>query len=231
MNKSELSRLNQEALTITQRTSAQAHESTQIAKETVAAMNSQTDQLTRLNLETEDTHNVLKQNKKIMKDMDRCWFVRLCCFGAGNKRAPSPTKWHSDKDRVDGVIKAKNKEKWIKKETSYVKAKIPPALEGPTKDIAIDAAVDAELARLSSAVDELRDLATEISVQSAVQQRLTEDLTEGVDITRQGVKENDKYFTKIAPKIKKRNQDEYVNSADKLLIKSAAASLKSKVSL
>ena len=51
-----------------------------------------------------------------MKDMNRCWVTRLFCFGASNKRPPSPTKWHGDKDHVDSLLKAKSKDKWLKQQ-------------------------------------------------------------------------------------------------------------------
>ena len=235
-NKTELERLNREAVDISRRSASQAQESTVVARQTVTVMESQTEQLTRLNLETEDTHQVLKQNKKIMKDMNRCWVARLFCFG--KKRAPSPTKWHGDKVRVDALLKAKTKDKWL----STTAPNSPPILT-QTPEVSeqkgyikspeisdVDGAVNAELARLESAVDELRDLAAEISVQSAVQQRLTEDLAEGVEKTRQGVRDNEKFFTKIAPKMKNKNKDQYMDTTDKILIKSATASLKHKVS-
>ena len=85
-----------------------AQETKEIGRRTLDRMHEQTEQIKRTTMESDDTQRIAKENKRVMKDLNRHWVRRLFCMCFSKKEAaPANVKWHSDEETIKGMLKQK----------------------------------------------------------------------------------------------------------------------------
>jgi hypothetical protein len=95
--------------TVLQRTLKLAEESKQVGINTLVKLDEQTEQMRRVKADAEDTEQIIKGNRGVVKDMRRSWVVRLCCYNRADILPDDPNWSHRDKPeeqmRVKKMIK------------------------------------------------------------------------------------------------------------------------------
>ena len=215
-----------------------AQETKEIGRRTLDRMHEQTEQIKRTTMESDDTQRIAKENKRVMKDLNRHWVRRLFCMCFSKKEAaPANVKWHSDAETIKGMLKQK-KSKYVK-EQEKSRAAGEPSLSTsvPTPELAdipeedFDTHIDRNLLVLESTVDDIKQIALEMRLQTETQTVLVGKMGESISKTKDMVKSNDKMMAQLAPALhKKHAQDEYLSTSDKLLLRGASASIKAKMS-
>ena len=215
-----------------------AHETREIGRLTLDRMTEQSEQIKRTTQESDDTHRIAKDNKKVMKDLNKSWVTRLFCMPFSKKQAAAPAvHWHSDKPRIDSILSG-NKKDFLKKQEKARVAKdsIPssaplPTLHNIEEDEDFDTTVDKGLDELASAVGDIHQLALEMRIKSEEQNVLVDNMGKSIHKTRDLIKDNDKMMAKLAPKIhKKHAKDSFISAEDRLALTGAKAIITSKLS-
>ena len=101
------------------RTLRMAEESREIGVNTLVKMDQQTDQMRRIKADAEDTEDILKGNRKVVKDMRRCWMIRLCCYNRNDIVPTGPTWDNRETDeeqmRVRRMIKMDKRRRKVRR--------------------------------------------------------------------------------------------------------------------
>jgi hypothetical protein len=96
-----------------------AEESRQIGMKTIVTMDEQSEQLRRIQADAEDTEVIMKGNQRVVKDMRRFWFVRMCCYNRQDIVPAGPTWDHRDtpeeQQRVNKMIKLEKRRRVMRR--------------------------------------------------------------------------------------------------------------------
>lgn len=96
-----------------------AEESKQIGVNTLTKLDDQTEQLRKIRGDAEDTEDIIKGNRGVVKDMRRNWIIRLCCYNR-NDIMPGPVSWENrdspeEQMRVKKMIKIEKRRRMLRR--------------------------------------------------------------------------------------------------------------------